>query len=671
MRSRSGAAAFPHDFTADGPLERLLVQLTPGVSMDRGDMPTDDPDADLDERVRGFLRGFAAQRTAWTVLLISGIAMVLVALLPVLLSEQLGVIATFQLALGSLSVVVASTVILFQPGGSPEVFWPLRIPFAPVTSLIVLAMLFAATVGGNDVHRIRPYAGPSAAFAPTDRPQLDELFTTWLRTGRSCGEPLQVQSQSGATDLKVRPLLLYAAEGGGIRAAYWTSAAIDRLATPATSTGETVKPVCRSALISSGASGGSVGLSVASVREPGTAADAIVSIAGPEALGAASDGLILRDTIYAATGVPVPSLLDDRTGRATWSDRGTLIEQAWEESVDTFDRPFLRPRPTLRWDWGPTGALVVNSVSPTTSCRTLISQVQLPGESTSECAPGRPAPGSTDLVRCTGQLRTVTAALLTARFPYVTPSGVTTCPGPDQVFGGEDDVDTQVVDGGYAENTGIGTLLDLMPRLLADVRHHNACVLAEGPAPEACVGEPAADTLVVPQLVYFDNGTGSDLVQEPRGLTLEALVPIVSILQAKASLFSPRSQLERASDMLASAQLVDSTSPVGDDVVSALDRWRRNPVSVVFQATRPAVAAPLGWVLSRSSIETLDDALCDQESVKEIRFAEPAVPAVPSAPGTDDDEPGSDSGGPAADTQFGTIDDVLELLPGGSGRCHS
>ena len=369
----------PDDFTADGPLERLLVQLTPGVSMNRGDMPTDDSDADLDERVRGFLRGFAAQRTAWTVLLVSGVAMVLIALLPVLLSEQLGVIATFQLALGSVCVVIASSVILFQPGGSPEVFWPLKIPFAPVTSLIVLAMLFAATVGGNDVHRIRPYAGPSAAFAPTDRPMLDELFDTWLLTGRKCGETLEVRSPSGATDLKVRPLLLYAAEGGGIRAAYWTSAAIDRLATPPTSTGDTVKPVCRSALISSGASGGSVGLSVASVREPGTAADAVVSIAGPDALGAASDGLILRDTIYAATGVPVPSLFDDRTGRATWSDRGTLIEQAWEESVATFDRPFLRPRPDLRWRWGPTGALVVNSVSPTTSCRTLISQIQLPG----------------------------------------------------------------------------------------------------------------------------------------------------------------------------------------------------------------------------------------------------------------------------------------------------
>ena len=200
----------PDDFTADGPLERLLVQLTPGVSMNRGDMPTDDSDADLDERVRGFLRGFAAQRTAWTVLLVSGVAMVLIALLPVVLSEQLGVIATFQLALGSVCVVIASSVILFQPGGSPEVFWPLKIPFAPVTSLIVLAMLFAATVGGNDVHRIRPYAGPSAAFAPTDRPDarraLRHLAADRPQVRRAAAGPVTVRGDrpQGAAAAAVR-----------------------------------------------------------------------------------------------------------------------------------------------------------------------------------------------------------------------------------------------------------------------------------------------------------------------------------------------------------------------------------------------------------------------------------------------------------------------------------
>ncbi len=205
------------DFAADSWRDRLLVQLTPGLSMERGEVPRDDPDAEMGDRVRAFLHGFAAQRSAWTVLSISGVAMVLVALLPVVLADHLGVIATFQLALGSLSVVVASSVVLFQPGGSPEAFWPLRIPFAPVTSLVVLAMLFAATVGGDDVHRIRPYAGPSASYAAGDRPALDDVFSTWLRTGRSCGVPLP-GAEGVAGGIKVRPLLIaYAAEGGDPR----------------------------------------------------------------------------------------------------------------------------------------------------------------------------------------------------------------------------------------------------------------------------------------------------------------------------------------------------------------------------------------------------------------------------------------------------------------------
>ena len=171
---------------------------------------------------------------------------------------------------------------------------------------------------------------------------------------------------------------MYAAEGGGIRAAYWTSAAIDLVADPASS-GST-RAVCRSAMLSSGASGGSVGLSIASVRDPGTAADAVVAISGPEALGAAADGLIVRDGLYAATGVPLPSLRDPSTEGTDWSDRATLIEQAWSRAIPRLARPFLRPAAddpgdsTRRaWRFGPAGALVINSTSTTTSPRVVSS----------------------------------------------------------------------------------------------------------------------------------------------------------------------------------------------------------------------------------------------------------------------------------------------------------
>lgn len=647
----------PPGFTADGPVERLLVQLTPGVSMKRGTPPVDDPGAEPVDRVKAFLRGFAPQRSAWTVLLGSGVAMVLIALFPVWLADHLGVIATFQLALGSISVLVASSVILFQPGGSPELFWKLRVPFAPVTSLVVLATVFGALAGGDDVHRIRPYAGPHADLKGDSRPELGTLFEDWLRTGRSCSDDLE-----GAPGLKIRPLLLYAAEGGGIRAAYWTTASVDLIATAESSTGVPVKPVCRSAFLSSGASGGSVGLSIASVTEAGTAADAVTDLAGPEALGAASDGLVLRDTIYAATGIPLPSLRDRRTRDADWSDRATLIEHAWERAIPAFDTPWLRPRPTWKWSWGPTGALVVNSTSPTTSCRTLISQVRLPSDGSTECAPGQPAAASTDLVECTQQLRTTTAALLTARFPYVTPSGVVRCTPPllpDRPP--VEPTDLQVVDGGYAENTGVGTLVDLMPRILAEVRSHNDCVLAD-PRPAACTAEPAVNTLVVPQLVYFDNGTGSDLVRKPSDLKLEALVPPLTILQAKGALYSARAQLERAYTLLATDQLWSGRPPVADAAAAAVAGLRTNQVAVVLQKTRPTIAAPLGWMLSEASIRAMDDALCRQNPVEDLDFGAARVvdPAQVVPEETEEEAP----------SRFGTIEDVLAMVKGTSAACR-
>jgi hypothetical protein len=71
-------------------------------------------------------------------------------------------------------------------------------------------------------------------------------------------------------------------------------------------------------------------------------------------------------------------------------------------------------------------------------------------------------------------------------------------------------------------------------------------------------------------------------------------------------------------------------------------------------------------VLSEGSIATMDDALCRQEPVEDLEFgaaretdplADPSVtPEVVEV-----DPP----------TRFGTIEDVLGLLPGGSAGCSS
>lgn len=627
--------------SSPGLKDRVVVALTPGLrtQLDATAQQARDQ-LKMYHPVKAWFQEFLDQPVAWGALVLSLVTLVWVGSAPVPWAESAGVVATFQVALGSLSILIGATVILVQRGEGPELFWKLGLPYAPVTALLMATALTIGLVGKwSDVHAIREYAGDEANLSEDTRPSLDAVFDDWLKMGTSCAEDLT------GTDLKVRPLMLYAAEGGGIRAAYWAASAVDRISTEVEKDANP-DTICRSAMIASGASGGSVGLSIASVLEPGDAREAVTEIAGPAALGAATDGLVLRDAIFAASGIALPSYGDhvDEADYA-WHDRGTLIEQAWEYAIPELGTtPWLQPGRETGWSWGPTGALVVNSTSPTTSCRTLISQVELPGRRP-DCSTDAAAPGSTDLVECTDQLRTTTAALLTARFPYVTPSGVVKCSHEDT--GDHDDVTLQVVDGGYGDNTGVGTLVDLAPRIMQRVRQHNTCMLAavaERARPATgCATDPALDTVVVPVLVYFDNGSGSDLVTRPGGLNLEVLVPPITVLGAKSALVSAASELQRTAALLGTAQLF-SPGEDGDDIADAVNSWRGPSVFVVYQSTKPSIAAPLGWVLSDTSMRAMDDALAEQTQV--CRLA-----------------PDTNAKDNVKAPLFGTIDQLLALLP--------
>jgi len=544
---------------------RLLALLTPSVEYDPGE-------------------SMAAPRRywlSWSILAASVVALAALAVFPVPLAERFGVIAVFQACLGVLSVMIAAVVITQQPTGSPEIFWKPGLAYPPVTSLVVGACLIAAILGGGaDVHGIR-----TAGSELPQRPTMADNFTAWLEAGEDCERPLD------GSALQVRPLLLYAAEGGGIRAAYWTASGVDKVVDSAGPGRE----ICGSAFLSSGASGGAMGLSVSSVVEAGQARETVREVAGPDALAAAANGLLVRDTIFGATGVPAPSFGAGNADQFDWDDRAELIEKSWEDQVDELRQPWVRPRGP-GWDWGPSGALVLNSVSATTGCRTLVSQVDLgQPDALSGCTDEPTVPGSIDLLQCTGQIATSTAALLSSRFPYVTPAGARTCSGIEQ----------QIVDGGYAENTGIGTLLDLSPSWLAEIRAHNSCVLGSPSSAEDCGGSPG--TLVVPMLLYFDNGSGSDLAEATPEPLLELLVPPRANARAKASLVSPQSQLQRMAAALSTDQLWDGSAPT--EVEAAVDEWRQDSVYVLFQATEPGIAAPLGWVLSQVSQDHMDHAM--------------------------------------------------------------
>ncbi len=567
-------------------------------------------------------------RRGWLAPLLLGSATVVIVPMGVWtesIARQLGPLATFLLALLVLAVLIGAAVVTLQKGGAPELFWVrgIRQASAPTTSLLLIAALAGSYFGGgDDVHGLRSL--PGGPDDPTSRPRWADVVSTWS-SASSCA----IRLPGGV--FTARPLFVYAAEGGGIRAAMWTTLGLDALRQMETSVedGAGVRLAgCTQALMSSGASGGAVGLAVADVTAPGQASDPVARMAGPDALSSATVGLILTDAVFAAAGVPIPTRAPS-TAAWRWVDRAGHMEIAWESaSGGRLMMPFLHRRHDVRsvapvFSPTMTGALVLNSSSATNGCRALVSQVDLSagvgsGRAGDCTATGLPA-GSFDLVtltaRCRIGLATSTAAMLASRFPYVTPSGAL-CPAA----GGQ-----QLVDGGYLENTGIGTVVDLAPNWMTDVRAHNDAVLAD----------PHSGPLWVPILVYFDNGRGSDLAKLADKHVLEPFVPPKTLLGGTGVLTGTDAQLRRAQAAFATDQLwslgpeatktdataTTPTSTAGVDAAvvkaarDAVDAWREEAVVVVYQRTEPSISAPLGWVLSDASRTTLESAMNEQSNL--------------------------------------------------------
>lgn len=524
---------------------RLVALLTPGK-----DVP---------------FRPGGEDRRSWrraiipTLSFLTGLAMLVVACLPGI--AVVGVPATVMLVTGLIALFLGSLVVLCQDLRPPEALAALGFRTTPVVILLV-AMLVAANLSpaSTRIHGLRMLPGEVPA-----RPTLDRAFNAWLTATDGCG-----RTASGG--VRWRPLVLYAAEGGGIRAAYWTARGIDVIG------GDS--PRCAAAFLSGGASGGAVGLTVSQVSESGRAAEAVTTLSRSDGLAKASMGMFLRDVLRAGTGLPLT--LDPDEG---WQDRAALIEGAWERDVPALQSAYLGGRAP-----GQPGNLVLNTTAVSSGCRVFLSQVVLSADGTGlGGCDGEPSPGgrSVDFFalnlsqQCVRSLRASTAALTASRFPYVTPAAAIGCEGRDV---------EQLVDGGYVENSGLGTLVDLWPELSALVRAHNDGVTAG-----------SGQDYVVPMVVYLTNSPGADLAPPGRPVTEELLVPPVAYLRASGAQSSPSALLQRARELTGGS--VMGQAPPGLPA-------RR--VFVVYPATRPAISAPLGWTLSGMSRTSMDEALAQQ-----------------------------------------------------------
>ncbi len=545
------------------------------------------------------------RRTAVVLVLASTAGFLALGLWPVAVTSAIGVVASVLLALALMALLVGSTVVLHLHYAPPQIFWwgPLRLREAPVATLLVLTVAGILVLGSDQsVHGIRGLRPPPATgewlagLSPKQR-GMDQLFDEWDASTRDC---IGI-STGGSTPRTIRPMIMVAAEGGGIRAAFWTAAALDEIKAqtdPVTGCG------LDSVIVASGVSGGAVGLAVSRfVESPSTsatgrsAADAVWALGSPDALAQATVGLLVRDPIYSVTGLALGSDVPADLEQG-WVDRAGLMETNWEQQVPELATDFFTPpaRPAGELS----AALVLNSTSTSTGCRVLVSHIRQGDARVDDCAgPRAPAAFSVDFAasfmarqpregdHCVERLNASTAAMLAARFPYVTPSGVVgPCGGAPQV---------QLIDGGYAEGSGVGSLVDLSAPLLTRVREFN----------EADTGQ-----IIVPVLVYLDNGRGSDLVQPPPEAVAEVLVPPVGLMMGGSSQKSTTAWLQRGAAMIAP----DSVGIPAEASVRSAIRPFGSGVFVVNQRSKPAIEAPLGWVLSDASRADMEASLADDSA---------------------------------------------------------
>ena len=267
---------------------------------------------------------------------------------------------------------------------------------------------------------------------PVARPELRGVFKTWLANGAG-GTTSTNQSPS-------TPVIVVAAEGGGIRAAYWTSLVLHKLAD------DPELQFANRLFAISNVSGSSFGSAVyAGLRQDKPGAQS----RGPIATAILRERFLAPMVAKLVTGdlaqwflpVPVPAF-----------DRSTAMEdgftEAYRRHVDdrsSMEKDFTTFRPDGAVD---VPVLILNSTSVQTGRRVVAS-------------PYLWAPDSNDRTDFHGlthqDVSLSTAVHNTARFPYISAAGRLRSTSGEYL--------EHLVDGGYFENTGADTLLDVIKHL--------------------------------------------------------------------------------------------------------------------------------------------------------------------------------------------------------------
>jgi hypothetical protein len=370
----------------------------------------------------------------------------------------------------------------------------------------------------NDNSTIRQT--PDSASTVSSRPTIPQYFSQWYK------------DRKNPTDSIPLPVIIIASEGGGIRAASWTTACLHQLDVLIPGFSHYVFGI-------SGVSGGGVGAAtyVALQRAKAVSFSDTLPLVGNEAQEVISQDLIspttasmlFRGGIHNFSPGPIPSLDRNRWLEDAWENAAFSTISSHSDSVrNLLSQSFLKiwrdssGRPQTYFP-----LVFLNSSVAETGQKAILSPVNLGNEPSLPQNAQNPVHPFYDVVDLFSTIQSdlpfKTATFLCARFPFVTSGGRVEGQLPNMKPTYQPAF--HLIDGGYVENTGIMTSVQLIrslqrlnspPNSRYNVQYY-LLFLRNGQASDNASSTTTFRFLSEP-LTGFLNATGR------QGLTLDQLV---------------------------------------------------------------------------------------------------------------------------------------------------
>ena len=407
----------------------------------------------------GAIASTAAVGTGWALerpdrdlgraLIVGAVALVILFSTTPLLGSAIGTLGVGFLALAMWSLLL----------GWIFIYWPKRLGLG---NWMIVPIIWVLVFGQQADHSIRAVPLGKDARSALATPSVQQHFKQW---------------RQDLADPNESPVFLVAASGGGLRAAYWTATLL------AAMDDRTCGRFGDHVFAVSGVSGGSLGLAayLAQRRVWAAKPDTQKCQAGRleemqrflrrDYLGPVAGSLLFAEAVQAF--VPYTYLQQER-GR-TLAD---AIARGWQETYDgengrLLERPFLDLFATGA-DRGRVPAVYLNATGIESGRRVIASNVQLGSMLADPIFYESSVSRGTRLQ--TAGLSAIDAVVNSARFPGVSPPGRVWGCGPtfDRSKADLDHCNGigygpwgHVVDGGFFENSGLETLMDVRRDLLA------------------------------------------------------------------------------------------------------------------------------------------------------------------------------------------------------------